>query len=178
MKKNLILLTSLWLGHIQAQEVVSFESFELPTLETFWDGSDYSGEHLSGIFTSNFVEAEFKFLTIYDTTFSAEWGYWSDGWAFSNLTPNNVDGLTGAYNSYAGGASQGQIFALGKRGSEIFVSPNLNESIKINSIDITNNSYAALSMLNGDFFAKQFGSSLMLMVKMMEQMVRIGFYCK
>jgi hypothetical protein len=162
--KKIYFYAGLVLAAFQSQLVlaqqISFESFALSGTETFWDGSDYSGVHLDGIFTSSFVESEFKFLTIYDTTFSAQWGYWSEGWAFSNLTPNNVSGLPGTYQSYAGGAADGSVFALGKRGSEIFINPDINQAIKINSINITNNAYAALSMLNGDFFAKQFGSSL------------------
>jgi hypothetical protein len=162
--KKIYFYAGLVIAHLQVQSVlaqqISFETFLLTSTETFWDGSDYSGAHLEGIFTSNYVEGEFKFLNVYDTTFSAEWGYWSEGWAFSNLTPNNVSGVSGTYNSFAGGAAVGSSYALGKRGSEIYINPELNEAVMINSLAITNSSYAALSMLNGDFFGKQFGSTL------------------
>jgi len=123
--------------------------------ETFWDGSDLSGtSNGSGLFDSTYTDGIFEFHNQYDTTWGAP-GYWSSGWAFSNQTSDVLTGLSGQYSSYAGGASTGSNYAIGFNTSDIII---VDTSYVISSIMITNSNYAGHSMLNGDAFAKQFGS--------------------
>ena len=135
----------------------SFETITLPGNETYWDGSDYSGtSNGAGLFDTTIVENGLEFPNQYDTTWGANYGYWSAGWAFTNETPDTLQGYAGLYSSFAGGANTGTNYAIGKNGSEITVA-NGQESY-ILEVNITNTNYAASSMQTGDAFAKPFGS--------------------
>lgn len=135
---------------------VSFENITIGSPESFWDGSDLSGtSNGSGQLNSNFSESYFTFNNVYDTSWGASYGYWSDGWSFSNQTSDTMTNLNGQHSSYAGGASVGTQYAIGQQNSKIYkIGTNQFESIKI-----TNTNYSAHSMLNGDSFAKKFGGT-------------------
>ncbi len=154
-----LLIAALSSHSIVAQQI-NFESVSLSGTETFWNGSDLSGTHNNFTFSQNIDLNEFSFENIYDTTYTLTYGYWSTGWAFSNQTADNLVGTTGQHSSYAGGAAEGNNYSVGQDGSEIIISPTGQNAIKVNSLKITNSNYAAHSMLNGDLFGKQFGSSL------------------
>lgn len=155
MKKTL--LSAVLLSATITFQAQSFESFTLSGSETYWDGSDLSGtSNGSGLFDSTFVENDLEFFNQYDTTYGAIYGYWSQGWAFSNQTSDSAQGYAGLYSSFAGGANNGSNYVIGMNGSEINVA-NGQEAYIINA-NITNNNYAASSMQNGDSFAKKFGS--------------------
>ena len=98
-----------------------------------------------------------------DTTF-ASWNtagyYWSDGWAFSNRTDDSTGTFNDEFSTYAGYAKgDSGKFVVGK--SDIYSSTHIkfSDSTKIAGFYATNTTYAALSMLNGDFFGKQFGDT-------------------
>ena len=130
-----------------------FESISLPT-ESFWNGSDLSGtSNGTGLFESVMIEGDYTFSNTYDTTYGAIYGYWSEGWAYSNQTSDMLTGLAGQYSSYAGGAYSGSNYAIGMNGSEIILAGEVFTEIRI-----TNVNYAAYAMLNGDSFSKQFGA--------------------
>lgn len=154
-----LLIAALSSHSIVAQQI-NFESVSLSGTETFWNGSDLSGAHNNFTFSQNIDLNEFSFENIYDTTYTLAYGYWSTGWAFSNQTADNLVGTTGQHSSYAGGAAEGNNYSVGQDGSEIIITPTGQNAIKVNSLKITNSNYAAHSMLNGDLFGKQFGSSL------------------
>jgi hypothetical protein len=154
-----LLIAALSSHSIVAQQI-NFESVSLPGSETFWNGSDLSGTHNNFTFSQNINLNEFSFENIYDTTYTLTYGWWSTGWAFSNQTADNLVGTTGQHSSYAGGAAEGNNYSVGQDGSEIIITPTGQNAIKVNSLKITNSNYAAHSMLNGDLFGKQFGSSL------------------
>jgi hypothetical protein len=147
-------------SHSIVAQQINFENITLSGTETFWDGSDLSGVHNNFTFTQTISENEFSFVNVYDTTYSLLYGWWSTGWAFSNQTATNLTGLSGMYSSQAGGASAGSKYSIGQGGSEISITPTGQNAIRVNSIKITNNNYAYFSMLNGDFYGKQFGSPL------------------
>jgi len=133
-----------------------FESIiSLSSSETYWDGSDLTGaSNGAGLFDTSFTDGYFEFVNQYDTTWGSP-GYWSAGWVFSNQTSDALIGLSGQYSSYAGGASFGSNYATGFDGSKIVI---LDTSKVISNISVTNSNYAAHSMINGDSFAKKFGS--------------------
>lgn len=138
----LILTTAL--GGATAQ-TATFEDLALPA-DTFWNGSDLSGGFTSG---SAF------FVNSYDTV----WGSWK-GFAYSNKRDITTSGYTNQYSAYTG---------WGFNGSSTYAVVNAFSPAKIRLTDIggttikgfyvTNTTYAALSMRDGDAFAKKFGGT-------------------
>ena len=155
MKKINYLLTilSISVGSLFAQQNVGdFENLTLSS-ESYWDGSDMSGLHNNSVFTTNFSSGDYNFSNSYDTTWGAASGYWSSGWAYSNMTDSTTSGFTNQYSAKPGGGHPigGANYAIGKPNSTIvFNNPNGL------SINITNSTYAANSMRDGDAFAKKF----------------------
>lgn len=79
------------------------------------------------------------------------------GFALSNLTDTLTPGFGNQYSTFAGAGAMGSSqFALGTSGAAItFSETDLTGTGAL----ITNTTYAALSMLNGDTFAKRFGGA-------------------
>ena len=155
MKKINYLLTilSISVGSLFAQQNVGdFENLTLSS-ESYWDGSDMSGLHNNSVFTTNFSSGDYNFSNTYDTTWGAASGYWSSGWAYSNMTDSTTSGFTNQYSAKPGGGHPigGPNYAIGKPNSTIV----FNNPIGL-SINITNSTYAANSMRDGDAFAKKF----------------------
>ena len=115
--------------------------------ETSWNGSDESGGFLSG---------GVAFNNSYDTTY----GSW-EGWAYSNTTDTTTAGYTNQYSAYVGaGAASSSTYAVAYAsawGTTPTIELPAYSDLGFESITITNTTYAALSMLNGDSVAKQFG---------------------
>ena len=78
------------------------------------------------------------------------------GWAVTNETPDNLIGYAGLFSSYAGGGDASSNYVIGQNGARIVKSSGM---ASFQSLRITNNNYAASSMLNGDSFAKKFGGA-------------------
>lgn len=122
--------------------VADFEEFSLET-ESYYNGSDSHGGFISG-------------STFFGNSYNAAWGSWS-GFSYSNTTDTETEGFTNQYSAYAGGGAM-ETATYG-------VSNGVNNEIIVSSVDakelkglyITNATYTALSMKNGDAFAKQFG---------------------
>lgn len=152
--KKIYLIAALFAANVVSAQNADFESISL-TNESYWDGSDYSGASNGfGLFDTVITDGPCSYPNQYDTTWGGNWGYWSQGWAFSNQTPDTTIG--GTYSSYAGGAHGGANYGVGKQYANLyFGSITATAGIKLY---ITNNNYAAHSMLNGDMFAKKFGS--------------------
>ncbi|HEX4613395.1 MAG TPA: DUF4465 domain-containing protein, partial [Urbifossiella sp.] len=131
--------------------VVDFSDLSLAP-NTYQNGSDGSGGFNSG---------GAGFNNSYDTTF----GSWT-GWTYTNVNytdttlypnyPNDAD-FTYQYGAYPGTAPGGS----GNYAVAFISSPATTIAIpsgmQVQSAMFTNTTYAALSMLNGDGFAKQFG---------------------
>lgn len=142
---------------IKAQVVSDFENLVLNS-ESYFDGSDLSGNHNNGIFTSVFSSGTADFINVFDTTWGAP-GFWSKGFAYSNKTDSSTSGYGNLYSAKA---------ASGVLGSSNYIVSNNNSVIKLKGIAlntivkgfyVTNSTYAANSMRDGDSFAKKFGSS-------------------
>ncbi len=147
MKKIYILATALFLGaNVQAQQLIDFESFTMPaTADTMVNGSDFLGD-----FTIDYA----TFSNSYDTT----GGYvsWS-GFAVSNYTDVVTAGFSNQYSSYVGtGANASSTYGVFYANGSI----TTDASHKLNSIKVTNTTYAAISMRDGDSFAKKFGETV------------------
>ena len=153
MKKINYLLTilSISFGSLNAQQNVGdFENLTLSS-ESYWDGSDLSGQHSSSIFSSTFNSGDYEFSNDYDTTYGAVYGYWSSGWSYSNMTDSTTSGSTNQYSAKSGGGYTGANYAIGKSNSTIV----FNQTGSF-SVHVTNSTYAANSMRDGDAFAKKF----------------------
>lgn len=142
MKKMLLAVSVFCIQYTFAQTIVDFEELVVPGADSAWLGS--TGE---GGFTSKGV--------FFENTYTvATWGdYWS-GFVYSNSTDVTTPGSSNDYSAYAGEGANGSNNYVVSYGGEI----DLNSEKLISSIQVTNTTYAALSMLNGDSFGKQFGS--------------------
>jgi hypothetical protein len=124
-----------------SQYVVDFEDFQFPSNQNFWNGADETGGFtLSGASFNN--------------SYNAAWMSWS-GFAVSSEVDVTTAGWDNQYSSFAGSGANGSTkFALWYSNGEItFAVPT-----QVMSMAVTNTTYAALSMRDGDAFAKQFGS--------------------
>ncbi len=135
------MITALLFGATtQAQQIVDFETFGLSP-ESYDNGSGGGGAfNFNGILFNN----------IYDDG----WGSW-DGFAISNVTDNTTAGWGNQYSSFTGaGAGNSSNYAMAYRIPEI---DGGSQNI-ITSFKITNATYTAISMRDGDDYGKQFGS--------------------
>lgn len=79
---------------------------------------------------------------------------WS-GWTYSNETDTTTPGFENQFSAYTGSGAGGSAnYALAYMGSPAI---SLAAPAVVESVDVTNTTYAALSMLQGDSFAKKFG---------------------
>lgn len=126
--------------------VVTFESVPLAP-DSYWNGSDASGGiTLDGV----------TFQNHYDTTYDS----WA-GFALSNTTDTTTPGWNNQYSAYAGGGAGGSAsYAVGYY-STYDLASNVTLATLTNlaglGASFTNTTYAALSMRDGDGYAKNFG---------------------
>jgi len=129
--------------------VVDFEDLDLTATGQFENGAN-----LSGSFTSHGTQ----FLNLYavDPQYG---GYWS-GFAYSSMTDATTPGFGNQYSAVAGSGAGGSLtYGIGYLDLYTPNYPTLEipAGETIQSAKFTNTTYAALSMRNGDGFAKKFG---------------------
>lgn len=129
-----------------AAEPVVLTDFSDLTLspESSWNGSDLSGGFTSGgLYFSN--------------NYNADWGSW-DGFGYSNMGDTTTPGYNNQYSAITGGGHAGSpnygVAYAGFAGPPTITLPS---SVKLDSMMVTNTTYAYLAMKDGDSFAKQFG---------------------
>lgn len=106
----------------------------------------------TGNFDSKFSSGSCEFKSNYDISFG---GYWTSGWAYSKTNDTLVGDYSNLYASYANkGVGNSNNYAVSQ--NETFI--NLKQN-SIKGMYISNTTYAALSMKNGDAFAKKFGGT-------------------
>jgi hypothetical protein len=123
-----------------------FEDLSLDP-ESYWNGSDESGSFTTG-------PARFH------NDFNVEYFSWS-GWSYSNTSDNTTPGFLNQYSAITGAGFPGEGDSQGIYGVSSMYGPLMIDfSEKAHAPEgfyITNSSYAALSMEQGDMFAKKFG---------------------
>jgi hypothetical protein len=124
-----------------AQYSVGFETTPLSTTETYWNGSDGSSNGIN--------EANCFFPTVWNNSFG---GYWQTGFALSNMTDSVTSGFQNMYAAKAGSGYESAQYAVAYGNYNFTL-----QSGTIQSLYITNNTYAYNSMRDGDDFAKKFG---------------------
>lgn len=145
MKKNYLkllllagVLTSL---QSMAQLTATLEELTLEP-ESYWNGSDGNNSFTSGPVT---------FRNLYN----AEYFYWS-GFSYSNITDNTTAGYTNQYSCISG---KGALSSLNYAVGYVMVADTitLKKPTDMFGMYVTNSAYTALSMKNGDDYAKKFG---------------------
>lgn len=139
MKNVYILMTALFIG-ANAKAQIDFES-SLTDPETYINGSEGpEGFDFSPIQLVNYYDTDFSYFT---------------GFAISNVTDNTTPGYMNQYSAYAGsGADNSSTYAVATSSPSFYTT---SVQVGITSFDISNTTYAGLSMLDGDSFGKQFG---------------------
>lgn len=81
------------------------------------------------------------------------------GWTYSDVSDTITPGFTNQYAAFTGtGFDAGDdVYAVGFVSDRDSAAITLPVATTVKSVFVTNTTYAALSMLNGDAFAKQFG---------------------
>ena len=119
---------------------VTFDNLSLPGQDSFWKGKDQSGG-----FISNGM--------VFRNTFDSAWDYWT-GVAYSKVKDKTTEGFENQFASYTGGGiNKTSQYAVLTGKAKIV----LANRAKINGMYIANSTYVALSLKNGDAFAKKFG---------------------
>lgn len=112
----------------------------------YYNGSDNAGGFLSG-------GATWKNTF---TDFGGGFTAWS-GFAYANTTDTTTAGFGNQYSAYPGGGAGDAVYGVGYASAgaaEAILPVGLQTPL---SVKIANSTYAALSMLQGDDFAKKFG---------------------
>lgn len=149
MNKNLKLMAIVSLvtlaGCSKSEERISIIDFEelVPGIEGYWNGS--GGEE-------GFISGNGLFVNFYDD----EWDFWS-GFSYSDHSDNLSGDYTNMFSSVTGS---------GDEGSEIYSTyyyMNVADTLRffepqtVDNISVANSTYAYMTMLNGNLFAKKFG---------------------
>ena len=130
--------------------IYDFENLILSP-NSFFDGSDLSGTPDNPDYYSVFTSGDVNFENIWNS----KWNYWKSGWIYSNTTDSVTSGSSNLSSSKAG---------IGHMGSENYVIGKSKSYITYDSPQeftafISNNTYTANSMRDGDAFAKKFTNS-------------------
>lgn len=142
--KAIGLTVSLFLcQNLNAQFTVDFESWSIP-VDSFWNNSDAMGPY---------IESNTTFSINYDSTFMSY-----DGFALSTMRDDTTAGYGNQYSSYSGDAYSGNTYAVYYPGFGATHFAEYQYDVQFGGIWVNNSTYAALSMRDGDQFAKQFGS--------------------
>ncbi len=140
MKKMLLAVSVFCIQYTQAQNVVTFDDLTLAP-NTYWDGSDSTLGFTSG-------------GVYFENSYNFDWDYWSGGFIYSSSTDVTTAGYTNDFSAYTGtGGNSSQNYAINYGGGIDFGTEKV-----LSSIQLTNTTYAALSMRDGDSFGKVFGS--------------------
>jgi hypothetical protein len=108
-------------------------------------GRYYNGADGAGGFTSGGV--------FFPNTYNAEWMSWS-GWSVSTTVDTATAGFGNQYSSFAGGAATGEAYAVAYAPARLELPAGWRAPERIL---VSNTTYAALAMRDGDAFARQFG---------------------
>jgi hypothetical protein len=133
-------------------QTIGFEDISVPNPPNYVNGSAGPGGN------TTFTSGGATFNNHYDTTY----GNWA-GWAVSRTTDVTTAGYANQYSAYnlpSGGGDASPTYAVGYVDSFTPVTPTIQlpPGTQPQSVRITNTTYAALVMLNGDplGFARQF----------------------
>ena len=144
------------------RDVVDFEDLgQGLSANSFFNGPVAGGSTTTGPFGDTVVQGTFDSETLtFNNNHSQDFGSW-DGFAYSNVVDTTTAGFTNQHAAFPGeGASESDTYGVGfvSSGSEPpTIQREVEDDRQFESVAISNTTYAALSMANGDSFAKKFG---------------------
>ena len=167
-----LIVSLLWTTSTHAQTtVLDFESLPVPAGQFFNGDTNASSPYRDNFSITgtrdNFGETEF--LQLWEASdveffngYTPGFGSWN-GFSWSKVADTTTPGFANQYASFSGGGSDGAggtitgtNYAVGFGNQSFF---NLPEAVQLQSVDITNTTYAGISMRDGDSFAKKFGGA-------------------
>jgi len=133
---------------LRAQTVATFDDLVLPHADTFYVNYAASGTDVG------FNDGLAHFPCVYDTSYG---GFWSSGFAYSNMRDSFTSGFTNQYSAKTDtgyGPSANYAVAYGEDNYIKLVGAANGQPVS--GFYVTNNTYAANSMRDGDMFARKF----------------------
>lgn len=126
-------------------KTIDFENLTIGS-QGYWNGSDLSGDFTSGGMT-------------FSNNYSSSWGSW-DGFAYSQKADVLTAGFGNQFSVFdsSNGTNKFGIY-YPPFDADAYASFPAGAERRIRSISVCNDTYAALSIKNGDGFAKKFGGS-------------------
>jgi hypothetical protein len=152
--QHLAIVASLALvsSNTSAQTTADLENVTLAP-NSYWNGATANPTvSTSGNFTSGNV--------IFPNTYNGAYGgYWESGWSYSNMKDSTTSGYTNEYSAKtAAGYANSANYVVAMGGAKLKF--NLTAQGKqMTGCYVTNGTFAALSMKDGDSFAKKFGGT-------------------
>ena len=145
-------------------DVVDFEDIGSGLAsQSFFNGPDPDGTTVTGPYEDVVVLGKFQSeLLTFNNAYSIDFDSWNQ-WAYSNMTDTTTAGYLNQFSAYPGdGADDSDTFGVGFASQGDFydaplVTRPVDDLRSFGSLSVTNTTYAALSMLTGDSFAKKFG---------------------
>lgn len=134
-----------------AQTVADFEGLTLPKTDTFYVNYSNSGNDVG------FDNGLAHFPCVYNTAWG---GFWSSGFAYTNMTDSVKSGYTNSYSAKTAKGYNGSNQYIVANGSDNYIKLiNAGKGGFAAGFYITNATYAYNSMRDGDAFAKKFGGT-------------------
>jgi len=116
--------------------------------DLYWNGVDEAGGFVSG-------------GLVFNNNFDTNWSTW-DGFAYSRVNDTNTSGSANQYAAWSGtGVNSTGNYAVGYVNAWAADKPHIDlpAPTRVDGFYANNSTYAALSMRDGDAFAKQFGGT-------------------
>ena len=112
--------------------------------------------YIDSLGTNSFTTNGLTFQSVYNTDYPGYF-YLGKGFALSTMRDTLSIGEKSMYAAYAGSGSENSSTYIVSVATSMIKLPTI--ATKLISLEITNSTYTALSMKNGDQFAKKFGSN-------------------
>lgn len=148
-----IIALAIWLPAANASSLlVNFNdvSLNIPPAQSYPNGGAfYNGSDLAGGFQSAGAQFSNEYFT--------EWSSWQ-GWSYSNTSDTTTAGFSNQYSAITGAPFSGNAYGVAyvSGGAAITLPSGWHQPV---SARITNTTYTALTVQNGDMFSKQFGGA-------------------
>lgn len=150
MKKHLLTVSMLFAVlflNAQNNQVFTFDELLIPDTG-FWDGSD----------TTNYVNYFGDDILTFGNNYNQDYFSW-DGFAFSKWTDSTTAGYMNQWSSFAGHAASDSVFGLvfvptdwmSANYNTIPVEVNFSSAILIDSVKLTNSTYAGKEIRDGGY---------------------------
>ena len=136
--------------------IANFDALSLVT-DSYWSGN-YTVDGIGGNYDTAYFNSG---SAAFENHSDGDWASWG-GFAYSNRTNAVTVGVGNQYSAYTGPAQSGANFAIGYQDAYNGFNPTavFDAPAQISGLFVTNTTYAALDMLNGNpGFSKKFGGT-------------------